>query len=87
MPLSHHVHRLRHLLCCPPPSRVTGVETDRGSIETDIVVNAGGMYAREIGALAGVGGTPSVIGTRRPGTAAGGYAAYWEGSRLAVENP
>ena len=34
--------------------RVTGVETDRGSIETDIVVNAGGMYAREIGALAGV---------------------------------
>ena len=34
--------------------RVTGVETDRGSIETEIVVNAGGMYAREIGALAGV---------------------------------
>ena len=34
--------------------RVSGVETDRGSIETDIVVNAGGMYAREIGALAGV---------------------------------
>ena len=34
--------------------RVSGVETDRGSIETDIVVNAGGMYAREIGALVGV---------------------------------
>ena len=34
--------------------RVTGVETDKGAIETDIVVNAGGMYAREIGALAGV---------------------------------
>lgn len=34
--------------------RVTGVVTDRGEIETDIVVNAGGMYAREIGALAGV---------------------------------
>jgi 4-methylaminobutanoate oxidase (formaldehyde-forming) len=34
--------------------RVTGVETDRGSIATEIVVNAGGMYAREIGALAGV---------------------------------
>ena len=34
--------------------RVTGVETDRGSIETEIVVNAGGMYAHEIGALAGV---------------------------------
>ena len=34
--------------------RVTGVETDRGPIETEIVVNAGGMYAQEIGALAGV---------------------------------
>ena len=33
---------------------VTGVETDRGTIETDIVVNAGGMFAGEIGALAGV---------------------------------
>ncbi len=34
--------------------RVTGVETDRGSIEAEIVVNAGGMYAHELGALAGV---------------------------------
>jgi glycine cleavage system T protein len=34
--------------------RVTGVETDKGSIETGIVINAGGMFAREIGALAGV---------------------------------
>ena len=34
--------------------RVTAVETDRGSIETEIVVNAGGMFAQEIGALAGV---------------------------------
>ena len=34
--------------------RVTGVETDRGEIETEIVVNAGGMFAGEIGALAGV---------------------------------
>ena len=33
---------------------VTGVETDRGTIETGIVVNAGGMFAKEIGALAGV---------------------------------
>jgi glycine cleavage system aminomethyltransferase T/glycine/D-amino acid oxidase-like deaminating enzyme len=33
---------------------VTGVETERGVIETEIVVDAGGMYAREIGALAGV---------------------------------
>jgi glycine cleavage system aminomethyltransferase T/glycine/D-amino acid oxidase-like deaminating enzyme len=34
--------------------RVTALETDRGEIETEIVVNAGGMYAREIGTLAGV---------------------------------
>jgi 4-methylaminobutanoate oxidase (formaldehyde-forming) len=33
---------------------VVGVETDRGTIETEVVVNAGGMYAAEIGALAGV---------------------------------
>ena len=33
---------------------VTGVETDKGMIETAIVINAGGMYAREIGDLAGV---------------------------------
>jgi glycine cleavage system T protein len=34
--------------------RVTGVETDKGSIATEIVVNAGGMFAGEIGRLAGV---------------------------------
>ena len=34
--------------------RVTGVETDKGEIETEVVVNAGGMFAREIAALAGV---------------------------------
>jgi glycine cleavage system T protein len=34
--------------------RVEAVETNRGVIETEVVVNAGGMYAREIGALAGV---------------------------------
>ena len=34
--------------------RVTGVVTDKGAIETEVVVNAGGIYAREIGALAGV---------------------------------
>ncbi len=34
--------------------RVVAVETDQGEIETEVVVNAGGMYAREIGALAGV---------------------------------
>jgi glycine cleavage system aminomethyltransferase T/glycine/D-amino acid oxidase-like deaminating enzyme len=35
-------------------NRVTAVETDRGEIETELVVNAGGMFAGEIGALAGV---------------------------------
>ena len=31
-----------------------GVVTDKGTIETEIVVNAGGMFAQESGALAGV---------------------------------
>src|SRR4249919_2547314 len=34
--------------------RVEAVVTDEGEIETEIVVNAGGMYAGEIGMLAGV---------------------------------
>jgi glycine cleavage system aminomethyltransferase T/glycine/D-amino acid oxidase-like deaminating enzyme len=34
--------------------RVTGVETDIGAIEAEVVVNAGGMFAGEIGRLAGV---------------------------------
>ncbi len=34
--------------------RARAVETDGGEIEAEVVVNAGGMYAREIGALAGV---------------------------------
>jgi glycine cleavage system aminomethyltransferase T/glycine/D-amino acid oxidase-like deaminating enzyme len=34
--------------------RVRGVETDKGRIETEIVVNAGGMFAAELGRLAGV---------------------------------
>jgi 4-methylaminobutanoate oxidase (formaldehyde-forming) len=34
--------------------RVAAVVTDRGEIETEIVVNAGGMYARDLGLLAGV---------------------------------
>jgi 4-methylaminobutanoate oxidase (formaldehyde-forming) len=34
--------------------RVTGVETDRGTVETEVVVNAGGMFAGELGALVGV---------------------------------
>ena len=34
--------------------RVTGVVTDHGTIRTDVVVNAAGMWARELGAAAGV---------------------------------
>jgi glycine cleavage system T protein len=34
--------------------RARGVETDKGPIDTDVVVNAGGMFAGEIGAMAGV---------------------------------
>src|SRR5207244_1357672 len=34
--------------------RVTEVVTDRGDIQTEVVVNAGGIYAAEIGALVGV---------------------------------
>src|SRR6188768_1469748 len=34
--------------------RVTGVVTDKGEIEADVVVNAGGMFAKELGELAGV---------------------------------
>src|SRR5439155_3102715 len=34
--------------------RVTGVVTDKGELETEVVVNAGGMFAQELAALAGV---------------------------------
>ena len=34
--------------------RVTGVTTDRGSIEAEIVVNCAGQWAKAVGALAGV---------------------------------
>src|SRR3989442_10560748 len=34
--------------------RVTGVSTDRGEINTELVVNAGGMFAPEIGRMTGV---------------------------------
>jgi glycine cleavage system aminomethyltransferase T/glycine/D-amino acid oxidase-like deaminating enzyme len=34
--------------------RVRGVSTEWGDIETEVIVNAGGMYAAEIGRLAGV---------------------------------
>ncbi len=34
--------------------RVTGVETDKGPIRAEYVVNAAGMWGREVGAMAGV---------------------------------
>jgi 4-methylaminobutanoate oxidase (formaldehyde-forming) len=34
--------------------RVTGVVTDRGAIEAEYVVNCAGMWAKEVGAMAGV---------------------------------
>ena len=34
--------------------RVTGVVTDHGAIEAEVVVNAGGIWAHELGRLAGV---------------------------------
>jgi 4-methylaminobutanoate oxidase (formaldehyde-forming) len=34
--------------------RVRGVETDRGAIEAEVVVDAAGMYAAEVGRMAGV---------------------------------
>jgi sarcosine oxidase subunit beta len=33
---------------------VTGVTTDKGEIKTDILINAGGPYAQEVGKMAGV---------------------------------
>jgi glycine cleavage system aminomethyltransferase T/glycine/D-amino acid oxidase-like deaminating enzyme len=38
----------------PSRPRVCGVQTEWGPIETEIVVNAGGMFAAEIGRMAGV---------------------------------
>jgi glycine cleavage system aminomethyltransferase T/glycine/D-amino acid oxidase-like deaminating enzyme len=35
-------------------ARVVRVRTDRGDVETEVVVNAGGIYAREIAAMVGV---------------------------------
>ncbi|MGA8707293.1 MAG: FAD-dependent oxidoreductase [Steroidobacteraceae bacterium] len=34
--------------------RVTGVDTERGPVDAEIVVNCAGMWARQVGALAGV---------------------------------
>jgi len=39
---------------CTKGGHVTGVETDRGAIEVEIVVNCAGQWAKSVGALAGV---------------------------------
>ena len=46
--------------------RVTGVVTDRGTIETETVVIAAGMWGRELGELAGVVAPPSGCGALLP---------------------
>lgn len=42
-------------------NRVTGVQTDKGLIECDILVNAAGLWARQVGALAGVNLPTTVV--------------------------
>ncbi|MBI3764609.1 MAG: FAD-dependent oxidoreductase [Chloroflexi bacterium] len=37
-----------------PRGEVTGVNTDHGSLKTEIVINAAGMWGRQIGAMVGV---------------------------------
>ena len=53
-----------HRASRPRTARVTGVETDHGTIETETVVVAAGMWGRQLGALAGVSRCPC----RRPST-------------------
>ena len=48
-----HEHA-RHRRSTSRAAASRGVETDKGPIEAEVVVNAGGMFAGEIGALAGV---------------------------------
>ena len=50
--------------------RVHRVRTERGDIEADVVVNAGGMYAAEIGRLAGVRDPGGPVRARVPRHAA-----------------
>ena len=44
--------RVRDILCAD--GRVTGVRTDAGDIEAEIVVNCAGQWAKQVGAMAGV---------------------------------
>ena len=49
-------HRAAHprLGIDTPCGRVRSVRTDRGDVECEVIVNCGGMFAAEIGRLAGV---------------------------------
>ena len=46
--------RVRVTGVCASDARVTGVRTDAGDIEAEIVVNCAGQWAKQVGALAGV---------------------------------
>ncbi|HSZ47415.1 MAG TPA: FAD-dependent oxidoreductase [Streptosporangiaceae bacterium] len=46
--------RVRVTGVCASNARVTGVRTDAGDIEAEIVVNCAGQWAKQVGALAGV---------------------------------
>ena len=46
--------------------RVSGVQTEWGPIEAEVVVNAGGMFAAEIGRLAGCAGADRPVRPRVP---------------------
>src|SRR2546430_13679311 len=45
---------------------IRGIVTDQGAIETEVVVNAGGIYAPEIGAMAGVSGPTTPAARQEP---------------------
>ena len=51
---AHARHRHRRRARDPRSPRVRGVQTEWGPIEAEVVVNAGGMFAAEIGRMAGV---------------------------------
>lgn len=48
------LERVRVLGVRTAGGRVTGVRTDRGDIEAEVVVNCAGQWAKQVGALAGV---------------------------------
>ena len=55
--------------------RVVGVVTDKGEIEADVVVNAGGMFAAELGRARRRDGADRADGARVPRHAPGGAPA------------